>query len=462
MTNPKSGLLLSQANMVLAHRQVYALIRQNEREKGLPLAPIGVAHLLMDSRAYSFGADEGSTLFIDVYARYLFIDLVKDVIDFCGVNYYGLEVVSGMGSALKPEEVEYSGSGRGIEPTGLYNLLQQFHERYTDDPHAKFLREDGYGFVITENGIADETDMLRPAYMIEHLMAIDAARRRGIRVRGYTHWTTSDNWEWADGYCPKFGLCAVNRSDPSLPRIPRESYHLFSEIVHTRRITAAQREWAWDRVTKAAATGTTHLVCRAPDAESSLEEPEAWPLLSGTTLPSGVVVDWRFDESKTNAPGKKDNAASATDMISSAMRLSAKTGLDPVAAIINGVAELSHALRTPPPPAPMPTSGLEAPDIGDYFDLFRDSFLDAVGGTKGEDIASNEKGHDSKVKDTSFQSGASLLRTPRKRPTPAPSSLSWESSALIFYALALFTLVIVALVRSSIRHRAADSTPDLV
>ena len=56
------------------------------------------------------------------------------------------------------------------------------------------MRGDGYGFVVTENGIADSQDLLRPAYLLEHLLALRAAQRRGIRVRGYTFWTASDNW----------------------------------------------------------------------------------------------------------------------------------------------------------------------------------------------------------------------------------------------------------------------------
>lgn len=47
---------------------------------------------------------------------------------------------------------------------------------------------------------------------------------------GYLFWTISDNWEWADGYGPKFGLVAVNRAE-GLARIPRPSYHLFSKVL---------------------------------------------------------------------------------------------------------------------------------------------------------------------------------------------------------------------------------------
>ena len=47
---------------------------------------------------------------------------------------------------------------------------------------------------------------------------------------GYLFWTISDNWEWADGYGPKFGLVAVDRAN-NLARKPRPSYHLFTKVV---------------------------------------------------------------------------------------------------------------------------------------------------------------------------------------------------------------------------------------
>ena len=52
---------------------------------------------------------------------------------------------------------------------------------------------------------------------------------KGVRVLGYLFWTTSDNWEWADGYGPKFGLVAVDRAN-NLARKPRPSYYLFSKV----------------------------------------------------------------------------------------------------------------------------------------------------------------------------------------------------------------------------------------
>lgn len=72
------------------------------------------------------------------------------------------------GAGLKQVETdEYSESGRGVYPDGLYRVLLQFHERY------KHLN---VPFMITENGVSDETDLIRRPYLLEHLLSIHAAK----------------------------------------------------------------------------------------------------------------------------------------------------------------------------------------------------------------------------------------------------------------------------------------------
>lgn len=63
----------------------------------------------------------------------------------------------------------------------------------------------------------------------ECLLRIGLLCLQGVPIDGYFHWTLSDNWEWADGYGPKFGLVAVDREN-DLKRTPRPSYHLYAEV----------------------------------------------------------------------------------------------------------------------------------------------------------------------------------------------------------------------------------------
>ena len=136
--------------------------------------------------------------------------------------------------------------------------------------------------LVVENGVADDRDVIRPSYIIEHLLAIHQAIKEGIDVRGYVHWTISDNWEWNDGYCPKFGLTSVER-DNNLKRRKRSSFHLFKSIATSGKITKQQRDAAWQKVLDA--VGTDQNQCRAVDGQSSLDEARKTRILA---------IDWRF------------------------------------------------------------------------------------------------------------------------------------------------------------------------
>lgn len=74
-------------------------------------------------------------------------------------------MISGPGLKLVDND-EYSESGRGVYPDGLFRMLHKFNERY------KHLN---VPFIITENGVSDETDLIRRPYILEHLLAVYAA-----------------------------------------------------------------------------------------------------------------------------------------------------------------------------------------------------------------------------------------------------------------------------------------------
>jgi beta-glucosidase len=63
------------------------------------------------------------------------------------------------------------------------------------------------------------------------------ARTEGVDVRGYLHWSAFDNFEWSEGYGPRFGLIAVDR-DEDLARIPKPSAHAFCRVATSGRLAA--------------------------------------------------------------------------------------------------------------------------------------------------------------------------------------------------------------------------------
>ncbi|KAM5568661.1 beta-glucosidase-like SFR2, chloroplastic [Rosa sericea] len=261
--------------MAIAHLKAYDYIHEKSTSSK-PL--VGVAHHVSFMRPYGL-FDVPAVTLANSMTVFPYVDSISDKLDFIGINYYGQEVVCGAGLKLV-ETDEYSESGRGIYPDGLYRMLLQFNDRY------KHLN---VPFIITENGVSDETDVIRRPYLLEHLLAVHAAKIMGVRVLGYLFWTISDNWEWADGYGPKFGLVAVDRAK-DLARIPRPSYHLFTKVVTTGKITRYDRARAWHQLQIAARAKKMRSFYRAVNKDGlmyagGLDEPIQRPY---------VERDWRF------------------------------------------------------------------------------------------------------------------------------------------------------------------------
>ena len=71
-------------------------------------------------------------------------------------------------------------------------------------------RRSGVPVYITENGIADAADAKRGAFLVASPAELARAIADGVDVRGYFHWSLIDNFEWAEGYEPRFGLVEVD------------------------------------------------------------------------------------------------------------------------------------------------------------------------------------------------------------------------------------------------------------
>ena len=82
---------------------------------------------------------------------------------------------------------------------------------------------------MTENGIGTEDDAQRVSYLETALASVLDCLDDGIDVRGYTYWSLLDNFEWAFGYVPKFGLIACDRT--TFERAPKPSAARYRGIV---------------------------------------------------------------------------------------------------------------------------------------------------------------------------------------------------------------------------------------
>jgi len=142
-------------------------------------------------------------------------------VDFIGVNYYRRDLVH---FALTTPGLIETGPGPGeqndlgweIHPEGLLVLLREVHHRY----HVPIY--------ITENGLADAHDTKRAPFLRQHLHALQRAVNEGIPVKGYYHWSLLDNFEWAEGFEPRFGLYKMNYK--TLSRTPTAGAEMFKKI----------------------------------------------------------------------------------------------------------------------------------------------------------------------------------------------------------------------------------------
>ena len=76
--------------------------------------------------------------------------------------------------------------------------------------HLKTISDVGVPIYVTENGLADDKDTVRPLFIERYLYALNQALKERIDIRGYFYWSLMDNFEWAEGYSMKFGLYEVN------------------------------------------------------------------------------------------------------------------------------------------------------------------------------------------------------------------------------------------------------------
>jgi beta-glucosidase len=88
--------------------------------------------------------------------------------------------------------------------------------------------------MITENGICTSDDNARWDYICAHLENIHSAMDQGVRVIGYLYWSLLDNFEWHQGFAPRFGLIDVDYR--TFQRTVRESAKKFSQICKSGKL----------------------------------------------------------------------------------------------------------------------------------------------------------------------------------------------------------------------------------
>jgi beta-glucosidase len=170
-----------------------------------------------------------------------------NTLDWLGVQYYLRTGVTGdglipvlevtpcfsnfdFGACLPPIDRSYCVPQMAYEfhAAGLGRILRELSARYPALP-----------LLVSEAGIATDNGRRRSENIVRILEQVGSARDAGVDVRGYYHWSLTDNFEWAEGFAPRFGLYRVDYD--SYERTATEGADLLATIGAARTLTSQMR-----------------------------------------------------------------------------------------------------------------------------------------------------------------------------------------------------------------------------
>jgi beta-glucosidase len=240
------------ANMMRAHAAAYRALKETDTvdaDGDGVAAQVGLAQLIVPAEPL-VPADPADQLYAEIVNRVLnlsWFDLnqtgvpetrlpsgqvlaaipeLRDTLDFIGINYYsrqfahldpvGAFVANHVGG--EPRDMLY----HEVYPQGLYDSLAS-------------LAQYGLPLFVTENGVADDTDVLRQQSLVAHVAALARFThdRPDVAVLGYVHWALTDHFEWENGFRPRFGLYAIDYATQT--RTVRPSAALYAQIIAASR-----------------------------------------------------------------------------------------------------------------------------------------------------------------------------------------------------------------------------------
>ena len=187
-------------NFVVAHRRAVEAIRA-----AAPGVPVGLTLSMTDFQAVDGGEkrrDEIRRAMEDVYLEGTEGD------DYIGVQTYTRILVDDKGLAPFPKGARLTLMGYEFYPDALEACIRRAVE------------VTGLPVIVTENGIGTENDDERIEYVERALEGVLRTIADGLDVRGYIYWSLLDNFEWAFGYKPTFGLVGVDRATQVRTRKP--------------------------------------------------------------------------------------------------------------------------------------------------------------------------------------------------------------------------------------------------
>ncbi len=237
-------------NMVLAHGRAYRTIHRLQTG-----ARVGLAHHL---RVFLPAnprrtADRYAAAMLDRFSNRAILEAITrgrllplfgvgqtvsqliDSSDYIGLNYYTTARV-----AFDPQRPGQLFTRQFIDPAAEWSEITPTGEPYGEiNPEGiylalKQLAAYGKPIYITENGVPDREDEIRPRFLATYLAEVWRAIQDGADVRGYYHWTLVDNFEWTAGWSLRFGLFDLDQATGA--RVARPSAAVYSRIAQANGV----------------------------------------------------------------------------------------------------------------------------------------------------------------------------------------------------------------------------------
>ncbi len=243
--NPKQAILVM-ANMVRGHAAAYRAIHEIQPEARvgyawhyrpmLPARPwFPLDRLVRNLQYQAISESFPSAIYSGVLRSPLGnvrIPEAKGTQDYIGVNYYSQDTVAF--DLRRPGELfgrRYYPPGSDVSDVGMNaNIPQGMFAT------LRWATRFGLPILVTENGIEDAADRIRPRYLAQHVHQVWRAVNFNWPVKGYFHWSLVDNFEWERGWTQRFGLWELDVETQA--RRKRPSADLYAEICHANGLSS--------------------------------------------------------------------------------------------------------------------------------------------------------------------------------------------------------------------------------
>ncbi|MCS7244677.1 MAG: family 1 glycosylhydrolase [candidate division WOR-3 bacterium] len=208
--------LITLNNLSKAYIKAYQILKNSKRL-------LSVAQNLVIFRPYKLynPINVISSFLNDKLYNFLFLDKVKKYLDFIGINYYTRVFVKFFSNFVYKKDRDKNCLGWEVYPKGIYIITKLVYRKYKKP------------IMITENGICTNNDFQRINFIKEHVEYIKKCIKEGIKIIGYIYWAFLDNYEWAEGFGPRFGLIEVDYETGN--RKIRNSAYFYRELIYNEK-----------------------------------------------------------------------------------------------------------------------------------------------------------------------------------------------------------------------------------